>query len=113
MSNEDHVTRLSVELGELRGVVKGVDGKVDDLRTGMAQLSQAMASVVRLEVKHDTAAMNMQSMRDRQDLLDKRIDSIETEMPQLRETRQWVVRAMVTVVGVVIMAVIGLVIVKG
>jgi hypothetical protein len=112
MSSEDQVNRLGVELGELRGVVKGVDSKVDDLRAGMAALSQAMASVVRLEVKHDAAAMNVQSMRDRQDLLDKRIDVIEAEMPGLRETRQWVVRALSIVVGTVMMALLGLVIIK-
>lgn len=112
MSADDQVSRLSSELGELRGVVKGVDGKVDDLRTGMAKLSEAMASVVRLEVKHDTAVMNVQALRDRQDLLDRRVDAVEREMPQLVEARQWIVRAMVAVIGAVGMATIALVIVK-
>jgi hypothetical protein len=108
----DDVSKLAAEVGELRGVVRGVDGKVDDLRTGLARLSEAMASVVRLEVKHDATSLNLQAIRDKQDLLDKRIGMIDQEMPALRETRQWVVRAMVTVVGVVMLAVLGLVIVK-
>ncbi len=109
---EDQVQRLSAELGELRGVVRGVDGKVDDLRAGMAKLTEAMTQVVRLEVKHDQVATSTAALRDRQDLLDRRIDAVERDMPQLLEARQWIVRAMIAVVGFVGMAAIALVIVK-
>lgn len=112
VSPDDQISRLNSEVGELRGIVKGVDTKVDDLRAGMAKLSEAMASVVRLEVKHDTAVTNLQTIKDRQDILDRRVDSVEREMPQLIEARQWIVRAMVMVVGFVGMAVVALVVVK-
>ncbi len=109
---EDRVNRLASEVGELRGVVRGVDGKVDDLRVGMAKLTEAMTQVVRLEVKHDQVAASTSALRDRQDLLDRRIDAVERDMPQLIEARQWIVRAMVAVIGAVGMATIALVIVK-
>lgn len=111
-SEDERVHRLTIELGELRGVVKGVDGKVDDLRTSMAKLTEAMTQVVRLEVKHDQVAAGTSALRDRQDLLDRRVDVLEREMPGLVEARQWIVRAMVTVVGLVGMAVIGLVVIR-
>lgn len=110
--NLPEVTRLAAELGELRGAVKGVDGKVDDLRMGMAKLSEAMASVVRLEVKHDSAVVNMQSLRDRQDVMDKRIDLIEKEMPALQEMRGWVVKGILAVIGAVLAGLMALVIAK-
>jgi len=112
MSPEDDITRLSAEIGELRGVVRGVDSKVDELRTGMAKLAEAMTSVVKLEVRHDQASVNIQALSDRQDSMDRRLGAVESEMPQLRETRAWVVRAMSIVVGAVLMALLGLVIIK-
>ena len=113
MTPEEQISKLGSEVGELRGVVRGVDGKVDDLRIGMARLTEAMTAVVKLEVKHDQVAMSTTALRDRQDLLDKRIDVIERDMPALIEARSWIIRAMLAVIGVVGLALVGLVVTKG
>lgn len=112
MTPEEQVSRLRSELGELRGVVRVVDGKVDDLRVGLTKLTEAMTQVIRLEVKHDQVESSTTAIRDRQDLLDRRIDSIERDMPGLIEARLWIVRAMVAVVGFVGMATLALVVVQ-
>ncbi len=100
-SGEPTPSRLAVEMGELRGTVVAVDRKVDDLREGMGKLTEAMTSVVRLEVQHQQVSLTMQSMRDSQAALDKRLDTVERLMPGLVETRTWVIRWVLAVVGAV------------
>jgi len=100
-SGEPTPSRLAVEMGELRGTVVAVDRKVDDLRAGMGKLTEAMTSVVRLEVQHQQVSLTMQSMRDSQAALDKRLDTVERLMPGLVETRTWVIRWVLAVVGAV------------
>lgn len=98
--------RLAEEVGELRGTVKEVDRKVDDLRTGMGKLADAMTSVVRLEVQHQQVSLNLQAMHTQQTAIEKRMDTVERLMPGLIETRAWVIRWVIGVVGLVGVAVV-------
>lgn len=107
-AGEPTPNRLAIEMGELRGTVVAVDRKVDDLRTGMGKLTEAMTSVVRLEVQHQQVSMAMNTLRDKQEGLEKRLESVERLMPGLVETRTWVIRwvlAAVGAVGVLVIAV--------
>lgn len=128
MSAEEQVSQLSREVGELKSTVRNVDFKVDELRNGaaelrigIAELTKAMTAVVKLEVKHDAVAAQNSTLRDRIELLekkadvghrelDKRVDALEAQMPALNETRQWAMRMAGTVLGVVLVAVVGLVV---
>lgn len=109
-AGEPTPSRLAIEMGELRGTVVAVDRKVDDLRTSMGKLTEAMTSVVRLEVQHQQVSLSLQSARDQQAALEKRVDAVERLMPGLVETRAWIVRWMLVVVGVVGTAVLALVV---
>ena len=111
------------EVGGLKGDVKDVGHKVGRALSGIEQLAQAMSAVVRLEVKHDATAQSIEQVSGRldahmarSDLLHtdttKRIADIEKDMPQLKETRTWVTRAIAVVVVAVMMAVMGMVIVE-
>jgi hypothetical protein len=106
------LTRLAGDLGELRATAKATDQKVDDMRVAVSKLTDAMTAVVRLDVEFKQHNMAMDTIRTRQDLLDSRMDALERDMPGLRETRGWVVRAMSIVIGAVGLAVLGLVVVK-
>lgn len=106
---DQHVGRLAGEVGELRGTVQAVDRKVDDLRSGMSKLTDAMTSVVRLEVQHQQVSMSQATLREKQDAIDKRLESVERLMPGLVETRTWVIRWVLGVVAAVLLAVAALV----
>lgn len=106
------IDALTHRVGELSGAVNNVDQKVDDVRTGIGKLADAMASVVRLEVHHEQQRSDIASARISHVELDKRLTSVERELPGLVETRAWVVRGVLAVVGVVGFAAIGLVLIK-
>ena len=108
-TTDQQVGRLVGEVGELRGTVQAVDRKVDDLRSGMSKLTDAMTSVVRLEVQHQQVTLGLNSMRDQQAGLEKRLDAVERLMPGLIETRAWIIRWILVVLGVVGAGVLALV----
>lgn len=93
---------LAGDVGHLRGVIEGVDNKVDDVRDGIDKLASAMASVVRLEVHHEQQRADTVALRAAVEKIEGRVTLIETKIPSLLETRTWVL----TAVGVVVLAVI-------
>lgn len=97
--------QLNQRVGEIMGEVRAVKNNVDDLKDGMLELTKAMTSVVRLEVKHDQAATTLQALHVTVATLGTRVASIESKMPGLVETRAWVVRALLGVAAVVGLAI--------
>lgn len=108
--NEPTPSRLAVEVGELRGSVLAVDRKVDDLRAGMSKLTDAMTSVVRLEVQHQQVSLNTTVTREKVESLERRTEAVERLMPGLVETRSWVIRWVLSVVAAALVAVGALVV---
>jgi len=106
------IARLAGEIGELRATAKATDAKIDDMRSAIIKLTEAMTAVVRLDVEFKQHSLAMNMLQTKQDLLNSRIDIIDRDMPGLRELRGWVVRALSVVIGVVGIAIIGLVVVR-
>lgn len=75
----------------------------------MGRLTDAMTSVVRLEVQHQQVSMAMSTLREKQDATEKRVDALERLMPGLVETRKWIVGWLVAGVGVVGLALLAVV----
>lgn len=107
------IDALAGEVGQVKGTVSGMDSKLDDVRDGIAELTRAMASVVRLEVRHEQQASEVDDLRNRHDKLTGRVEAIEHQMPQLIETRAWVTRAVTGIAALVGVAVVGLVLTRG
>ena len=97
----------------LREQVGNLNSKVDDLKVALARLSDAMASVVRLEVRHEQTATDMQTMREAIARLAARIDAIEPDMPALRDLRKRVNAALWALAGVIGLSLLSLVMLRG
>jgi chromosome segregation ATPase len=101
------------DIALLREQMTTINSKVDDLRVALAKLSDAMASVVRLEVRHEQTSMDMHTMREAIARLAVRLDSIEPEMPALRDLRKKVNAALWALAAIVGMSVLSLVMARG
>jgi len=97
------------QLVEDVGVVKG---RMESVHTGVNELRSALAVLVKHEVLMNEHARSAVSVSSDVAALDVRVQAIEREMPQLKESRQWVVRGMLMVLLIVGMALLALV-VKG
>lgn len=105
-ADSQRIDRIVDDVSVVKGKIDRVDKNVDELRS-------AMAVLVKHEVVMEQNAAQVASLRTEQSEISKRIAAVEIEMPQLRETRAWVVRAMLAALGVVGLTVIGLVIKVG
>jgi predicted RNase H-like nuclease (RuvC/YqgF family) len=104
-ADSQRIDRLVDDVGHVKGRVERVDKNVDELRS-------AMAVLVRHEVVMEQNASSVSMLRVEVGELGRRVSAIETDMPQLRETRTWVVRGMLLVISLVGLAVVGLVVVR-
>lgn len=93
--------------------VGAVKGGVNELRTGVNELRSAMAVLVKHEVLVEQNAQVSSEIRAEVSAIEVRVHTIEIAMPQLKEARDWVVRAMLAVIGVVALAVIALAVKTG
>jgi predicted nucleic acid-binding Zn-ribbon protein len=105
---DDMVSRLSEATGE----VKVIHHKVDEVRSGMDKLADAISIVVKLDIKHQAVETQITAHQILLNKLDDRVDTLEKDHPKLMETRDWVVKAIVGTVGLVLMALAGLVIAR-
>jgi len=118
--NEDVHQRLTVleqETIHTRGVVKGMDKKLDSL-------IEAMQSLVRIEERQlstgDRLAQGAQTFQDHEARLrhveqeiprklEERLTGMENQMPGLVESRKWVVSGVLAGVSMIGVAVVALV----
>lgn len=91
-SERDNINHLSQQIGEVVSDIKAMRGNVDDLKAGMIRLTEAMTSIVRLEVKHDNAAATVQGLMAEVDKLKERVGEVERKTPAYDEARGWAVR---------------------
>lgn len=105
-ADSQRIDRIVDDVSVVKGKIDRVDKNVDELRS-------AMAVLVKHEVVMEQNAGQVIALRKELADQNKRIASVEIEMPQLRETRAWVVRAMLAALGVVGLTVVGLVIKVG
>lgn len=97
------VDALADDVADVKADVRQIRGGVDELRS-------ALAVLVRHEVRMETHTTDFGKLRDHVDSMDTRLHLVEQKMPALEETRGWVVRALIAVVGTVLLAVVALVV---
>ena len=106
------IDSLVGDVGAIRGEVTAVRSDVARVGAGVDELRGAMTIMSRHQVMMEGLVADNRGIRESVAKMDERIDSIEVELPGLRELRTWAVRGLLMVVGLVGMAVVGLVIIK-
>ena len=111
-ADSSRIDTLFKDVGDMKGDVKAVHSKVSDVADGVDKLRDALALLVKHDVamEHSAVAMHAVAM----DLKDHaiRIQAIERKVPGWDEMRVWVIRAGLGVLGLVGLAVLGLVMLK-
>lgn len=100
------IDELVGDVGEIKGTVAGVKDGVDELRN-------ALAVLVRHDVQMEHNRQAADALRAKVEIIDGRLHAVESALPPLVEMRAWAVRAMLGVLGVIGLALLGLVLVKG
>ena len=103
-------------VGEVRGDVSHLRGDVTRVVQGVDDLKEAMVGVARHSVLLETQQRDNEAMRQTQRdtnarllIVETRLADIDKVMPGLIETRAWAVRAGLTALGVVGLALLALV----
>lgn len=107
------ITDDSRRIDKLVGDVSDVKGKVDRVDKNVDELRTAMAVLVKHEVVMEQNAREVSQLRAEQGDLSRRLYAVEAELPQLKETRGWVIKAVLAVAGVVGLAIVALVVKAG
>lgn len=112
MSLDDKVSAIEVSVGI-------IGEKVTAMEQVMVRVAEALERLARLEERHykqaeglNRAFVELAKVETKWTAIDDRLSIVEVEMPSLKTTRKWVQAAVVSVVGVVGLALIGMVIVK-
>ncbi len=103
-ADSSRIDTLFQDVGAMRGTVEVVDSKVDAVAAGVNKLTDAMAILVKHEVTMEHNAAEVRAMREAQEKLTNRVQKIELKVPGWDELRVWVIRAGLSVLGVVGMA---------
>ena len=108
------------DVGIVRGRVEAVHGTVEVISRNVDKLADAMAGLVRYELKLEhqdkvAAAMELRQREAdmRQDATDRRVTELERRIGPVEETRNWTVQGFRVVLGIVLAAIVGAVLVKG
>ena len=67
----------------------------------MTSMSTSMADLAIVKVQQTQILNSLIESRERTDMLERRMAAIEKELPGLRETRRWIVFALISIVGMV------------
>lgn len=110
---------MAPDMGLIEHRLSAVERAVEKIAEAVQVIAMNTTQIAQLEVRHTETRDGLTRAFDEIEKLqagdvkaDERLKLIEVEMPGLKETRNWVTRAMVGVVGFVGLAVIGLVVLK-
>lgn len=95
-----HEARLSV-----------VENAVVRIENAVDKIADALTILTKIDAKHEAAAADIADNASYTRNVDARLQEIEKVIPQLMEVRGWIVRGVVAVIGMVGVALVGLVIV--
>lgn len=109
-SETDALAHRVDQIVEDVGIIKG---RVESVHGGVNELRNALAVLVKHEVLMEQQALAAQNHAQAVVELGRRLTVVEVEMPQLKETRTWVVRGMLLALTSVGLAVLGLVLRHG
>ncbi len=96
-----------------------VEKAVESIAHAVQEIASNTTQIVKLEMQHaetraglERAFEEIGKSRAACERCNERLRTVELDMPGLRETRSWVLRLMLGVLGVVGMAMVGMVVVK-
>ena len=101
VSNEELLARFGV-----------TDRRLDKIDKTLESVANSLVEVVRLEERHASMLDKIEVMQTQVTDIDKRVGVVEVKVPSLMETRKWVMQGILGVLTLVVVAVVGLVIVK-
>ena len=104
---------LAEAVGEVKGSVQALRGDMGHVSKGVDELRGAMTILSRHAVVMETVLTDISALRSAVTAMDARVKLVELDMPLLRITRDWTLRGVLMVFGVVALAVIGLVVKSG
>ena len=111
-ADSKRVDVLVDDVSDIKGDVKALKGDTARIGTGVEQLQASMVALNRHSMLLEAQQATNAERAMKHDLMDGRLRAVELEMPSLKETRAWVIRGVLLVIGAVAVAVLGLV-VKG
>lgn len=115
-ADSQRIDSLVDDVGAIKGAVTNLHSGVGELKEGVNELRGGMIALTRLSINLERQAEDYGKTQAQMSLMDGRLRTVETtlasELPPLKEARAWAVRGALAVIGVVGLAVIGLVVVK-
>jgi hypothetical protein len=87
----------------------GVQNDVTEIKGTLSKLTEAVTGIERLEMRQLALIGDIEAGHNMQDGLEKRLARIEQLLPGLLEVRRWVVGSMVAGIGILLLALVGLV----
>lgn len=110
---------LAQHIGRVDGKVDGVKSAVDQVNANVGELRSAVTTMARLEISHtevrglqQVQQQQINELRAAQEKQEGQLSTISSELGPLKETRSWVIKVLSYVVTAVVIALIGLVVVK-
>jgi hypothetical protein len=107
------IDSLVGDVGTIKGEVTGIRSDVSRVGAGVDELRGAMTVLSKHQVTMEGLVTDIRATRDAQYAMDARMRLMEVQIPPLVEARTWAVRGILMVLGVVGLAVLGLVVFKG
>lgn len=90
--------------------VGALEGAVGEIKSAVKSIDQSLQSLARLETRHaETRDGLSRAFTDIEDH-EARLRAVESEMPTVKLTRSWTLRAVVGIVVVVCLALLGMVV---
>lgn len=83
-----------------------------EMRQSLGKMSDALVTLATLEVRHSATRAGLEKLEKCTEEHGRRLGAIEVMLPLLVEARGYVLKAMLSVVGLVAVSVAGLVLVK-
>lgn len=90
-----------------------VEYAVGEIKESVNKIASAVETLARVEVKHEETREAMSRAFRTLDSHEQRITAVEAALPPLKEARGWAVRGLLAIVGMVGIALLGLVLVSG
>lgn len=104
------VDRLVDDVGAIKGNVQSLQGDMSRVASGVDQLQQSMIVLSRHAVLMETQSAEIAQLRNTSLDHERRIQESEKVLPPLVEMRKWMVNGMLGALGLVGLALLGLVI---
>lgn len=83
-----------------------------EVRQSLGKISEVLVTLAGLEIGHSTTRAGLEKLELKTEKIDSRVAQIEVLLPQLVETRFYLVKAMAAIVGMLGIALAGLVLIK-